>query len=62
VTLAIDTNAMIAKGWPLTNATTIPSPVISASGVITWTPSEAQGPGVYSITTIVTDSGVPPLR
>src|SRR5204862_7974525 len=32
---------------------------ISSSGVITWTPSEAQGPGSYTITTVVTDSGTP---
>ncbi len=60
VILTIDTNAMNAKGWPLTYVTTIPSPVISSNGIITWTPSEAQGPGVYIITTIVTDNGVPP--
>ena len=29
------------------------------TGVITWTPSEAQGPGDYTITTIATDSGPP---
>jgi hypothetical protein len=29
---------------------------ISTNGVITWTPTEAQGPGSYTITTIVTDS------
>ncbi|MFO1477565.1 MAG: hypothetical protein U1F98_13055 [Verrucomicrobiota bacterium] len=29
--------------------------------MITWTPTEAQGPGVYTITTIVTDNGVPAL-
>ena len=34
---------------------------ISASGVITWTPSEAQGPGTNVITTRVTDNGTPPL-
>ncbi|HAO79836.1 MAG TPA: hypothetical protein DCQ92_12850, partial [Verrucomicrobia subdivision 3 bacterium] len=61
LTMAIDTNAMIANGWPLNYATTTPSPVISAKGIITWTPSEAQGPGVYIITTIVTDNSVPPL-
>jgi subtilisin-like proprotein convertase family protein len=61
LTMAIDTNAMIANGWPLNYATTTPSPVISANGIITWTPSEAQGPGVYIITTIVTDNSVPPL-
>jgi hypothetical protein len=35
---------------------------ISTSGVITWTPSEVQGPGAYTLTTVVTDNGVPPLR
>ncbi len=61
VKLSIDTNAMNLLGWPLTYVTTIPSPVISTNGIITWTPSEAQGPGVYIITTIVTDNGVPSL-
>jgi PKD repeat protein len=32
-----------------------------SSGIFTWTPSEAQGPGVYTITVRVTDDGVPPL-
>ncbi len=35
---------------------------ISANGVITWTPNEAQGPGTYVFTTRVEDNGVPPLR
>src|SRR5207247_2037307 len=30
---------------------------ISASGVISWTPSEAQGPSTNTVTTIVTDNG-----
>jgi internalin A len=34
---------------------------IDANGVVTWTPSEAQGPGTNTITTIVTDNGVPAL-
>jgi uncharacterized delta-60 repeat protein len=34
---------------------------ISASGIIIWTPSEAQGPGTNTITTVVTDNGSPPL-
>jgi hypothetical protein len=34
---------------------------ISASGIITWTPNEAQGPGPYTLTTVVTDNGAPPL-
>ena len=61
VTMSIDTNAMIINGWPLTYVTTNPPPVISTNGIITWTPSEAQGPGVYVITTVVTDNGLPPL-
>jgi hypothetical protein len=35
--------------------------VIDSEGVITWTPSEAQGPSTNTITTIVTDDGVPAL-
>jgi hypothetical protein len=31
------------------------------TGVFTWTPSETQGPGDYSVTVRVTDSGSPPL-
>jgi len=34
---------------------------IDSSGVITWTPSEEQGPSTNLITTIVSDNGVPPL-
>jgi hypothetical protein len=34
---------------------------IDANGIITWTPSEAQGPSTNIFTTIVTDSGFPPL-
>ena len=32
----------------------------ASSGVFTWTPTEAQGPGVYSMGVLVTDSGTPP--
>lgn len=32
----------------------------STSGVFTWTPTEAQGPGVYNITVRVTDNNLPP--
>ena len=31
------------------------------TGIFTWTPTEAQGPGVYPITIRVTDNGPPPL-
>jgi hypothetical protein len=34
---------------------------ISVNGVITWTPTEAQGPGTAAFTTKVTDNGTPPL-
>jgi hypothetical protein len=34
---------------------------IDSNGIITWTPSEAQGPSTNTFTTIVTDSGFPPL-
>jgi subtilisin-like proprotein convertase family protein len=61
VTMLVDTNAMITNGWPLNYATTNPPPVVNSNGVITWTPSEAQGPGVYILTAVVTDNGAPPL-
>jgi hypothetical protein len=35
---------------------------IDANGIITWTPSEAQGPSTNLITTIVTDNRQSPLR
>jgi VCBS repeat-containing protein len=34
---------------------------ISSNGVITWTPTEAQGPSTNTFTTVVTDNGSPPL-
>ena len=33
----------------------------ATNGVFTWTPTEAQGPGVYNITVRVTDNNLPPL-
>jgi hypothetical protein len=35
---------------------------ISSDGVVTWTPSELQGPGAATITTIATDNNAPPLK
>jgi hypothetical protein len=32
-----------------------------SSGAISWTPAEADGPGVYTVKVVVTDSGVPAL-
>jgi hypothetical protein len=31
------------------------------SGIFTWTPGEAQGPGLYALTVQVADDGIPPL-
>jgi hypothetical protein len=36
--------------------------VNSTNGVVTWTPTEAQGPGTYSISVAVADNGSPVLR
>ena len=58
--LTIKTNAMNLLGW--TNAfanVTNTQPAIDTNGVITWTPSEAQGPGVYTLTTIAYDTNAP---
>jgi hypothetical protein len=35
--------------------------VVSNSGIITWTPSQNESPGNYTITTVVSDNGAPPL-
>ncbi|MBT8193302.1 MAG: tandem-95 repeat protein [Acidimicrobiia bacterium] len=35
--------------------------VITAGGVFSWTPTEAQGPGVYTFDVVVTDDGTPNL-
>ncbi len=34
---------------------------VDADGVITWTPTETQSPGAYTITTVATDNGAPAL-
>ncbi|MCW5558574.1 MAG: putative Ig domain-containing protein, partial [Verrucomicrobiae bacterium] len=34
---------------------------VSTAGLLTWTPTEAQGPGVYTVSVRVTDSGTPAL-
>ena len=62
LTTTVDTNAMNLLGWSnafanVTNTTPVINPT---NGVITWTPSEAQGPGVYILTTTVSDNGLPP--
>jgi N-acetylneuraminic acid mutarotase len=59
LSISVDTNTMTINGWPLNFAGTVPAPVISTNGIITWIPSEAQGPGVYTITTVVAVYGVP---
>jgi len=62
LTMVVDTNAMLTNGWTNSFAnTTNTMPVISPNGIITWTPSEAQGPGVYDLTTIVTNTETPSL-
>lgn len=38
-----------------------PGAAIDTNGIITWTPNEAQGPGIYLLTAVVTDDGIPPL-
>jgi hypothetical protein len=35
---------------------------ITPEGIFTWTPTETQGPGMYTVTVIVTDNDTPPLE
>src|SRR5205823_2755462 len=59
------------SSWPAVPCTSVPFSLVSApagvnldpiSGVLTWTPSEAQGPSTNPITVRVTDNGTPPLN
>ena len=47
VSISVDTNAMLLLGWPLLYAGPSPAPVISPTGIITWTPSEYQDRGLH---------------
>ena len=58
--LTVTNTATNPYGDPMTyqvfSSTGLPAPSIDANGIITWTPIEVQGPGIYSIQTIVTDT------
>lgn len=54
---ATDPNAGQTITWSLTGAPA--GMTISASGVVNWTPTEAQGPNTYNVTVVATDNGSP---
>jgi hypothetical protein len=64
-TLTFTNSATDLDGNALTYSLDAPSPagasVNPASGVFTWTPTEAQGPMTTNLTVRVTDNGSPPL-
>ena len=45
-----------------TNAPAVTNAVILTNGIISWTPTEAQGPGTYVFTTVVTDTNPPAVN
>jgi hypothetical protein len=47
--------------WSLGAGAPAGAAINASTGAFTWTPTEAQGPGVYSITYTATDDGTPPL-
>ena len=49
----VPTNVLV---YALSVSGGVTNAAISTNGIITWTPTEAQGPGVYTFTTIVTDT------
>ena len=66
LTLLTVTNTAIDTDIPanLLTYTLLNPPVgaaIDTNGVVTWTPTEAQGPGTNTITTVATDNGIPAL-
>jgi hypothetical protein len=64
-TLTLTNSATDPDGNALTYSLDTPTPsgasVNPATGVFTWTPTEAQGPMTTNLTLRVTDNGVPPL-
>lgn len=57
---ATDADAGQTLTYTLTGA--VPAgAALTPAGVFTWTPTEAQGPGNFTVTVVVTDNGVPPL-
>src|SRR5258707_2699723 len=62
--VATDPNA----GQTLTYSLTLGTPaatgatINSATGAFSWTPTEAQGPGVYPVTIVATDNGSPAMN
>jgi outer membrane protein assembly factor BamB len=65
-TLTLTITATDADEPPQTLTFSLVSPPEGAAidpvtGVFTWTPAEAQGPGLYTITVMVSDDGVPSL-
>ncbi|MDB6031638.1 MAG: wapA 2, partial [Verrucomicrobiales bacterium] len=46
--------------WALGGGAPAGAAINSTNGIFTWTPTEAQGPGTYSITVTATDDGTPP--
>jgi hypothetical protein len=65
VQLTVTNSAVDGDVPPLTLSYQLVSPpagaAVSTNGVITWTPTKAQGPSTNTITTIATDSGTPPF-
>src|SRR5207302_4015155 len=63
--LTLTNTAAVSNSPPQTLSYSLLRPsagaTISSAGLITWTPTEAQGPGNYAITTRVVDNGSPPM-
>src|SRR5262249_12557434 len=58
--IATDANGADTLTYSLVNPP-IGAAINPATGVFTWTPTEAQGPSTNTITVQVTDNGAPPL-
>jgi Putative Ig domain/FlgD Ig-like domain len=60
VASASDPDISTILTWSLGAGAPAGAAIDASNGTFTWTPTEDQGPGVYSITITVTDNGVPP--
>src|SRR5205823_12597797 len=60
-TLVVTNTALTNAAWTYSLANPPAGAQIDTSGVITWTPTEAQGPSTNILTTVITNNAAPPL-
>src|SRR5207247_2641846 len=60
-TLVVTNTALTNAAWTYSLVNPPAGAQIDTNGVITWTPTEAQGPSTNTLTTVITNNAAPPL-